>query len=55
LLPRKAREAVAHLMGVDKVMTEVDPQARKAYEERVATTDRQDAPEGEPTPQHDAA
>src|SRR3954447_21617938 len=36
ILPRKAREAVGRLMGVDKVMTEVDPQARKAYEERVA-------------------
>jgi NAD(P)-dependent dehydrogenase (short-subunit alcohol dehydrogenase family) len=55
LLPRKAREAVARLMGVDKVMTEVDPQARRAYEERVATTERQEAPEDEPAPQHDAA
>jgi NAD(P)-dependent dehydrogenase (short-subunit alcohol dehydrogenase family) len=39
LMPRKAREAVARLMGVDKVMTEVDPQARRAYEERVSATE----------------
>jgi NAD(P)-dependent dehydrogenase (short-subunit alcohol dehydrogenase family) len=57
LMPRKVREAVAHLMGVDKVMTEVDPQARKAYEKRVATREPgQEETSGEaPAPQHDAA
>jgi NAD(P)-dependent dehydrogenase (short-subunit alcohol dehydrogenase family) len=44
VLPRKAREAVGRFMGVDKVMTEVDPQARKAYERRVAG-ERQEAAE----------
>lgn len=53
VLPRRAREAVGRFMGVDKVMTEVDPQARRAYEERVA---RGEAGRDEKTaPQHDAA
>lgn len=39
LLPRRAREAVGRLMGVDKVMTEVNPAARRAYEERVAASE----------------
>jgi short-subunit dehydrogenase len=53
LMPRKVREAVARLMGVDKVMTEIDPQARRAYEERVsaAETGREEPAET----QHDAA
>jgi NAD(P)-dependent dehydrogenase (short-subunit alcohol dehydrogenase family) len=56
LLPRKAREAVGRLMGVDQIMTEVDPQARRAYEERVATSEAsQEAPEEAPAPQRDAA
>lgn len=56
VLPRKAREAVGRFMGVDKVMTEVDPQARKAYEERVATSEAsQEAAPEETAPQHDAA
>ncbi|HET7454424.1 MAG TPA: SDR family oxidoreductase [Solirubrobacterales bacterium] len=57
VLPRKAREAVGRLMGVDKIMTQVDPQARKAYEERVAASEPtgQEAPEETPAPQHDAA
>jgi NAD(P)-dependent dehydrogenase (short-subunit alcohol dehydrogenase family) len=55
LLPRKAREAVARLMGVDKVMTEVDPQKRKAYEERVATSERPEELEEEQAREHDAA
>ena len=41
MLPRRAREAMARLMGIDKVMTEVDPQSRQAYEERVATSEPQ--------------
>jgi NAD(P)-dependent dehydrogenase (short-subunit alcohol dehydrogenase family) len=37
LLPRGAREALGRLMKVDKLMTEVDHGARRAYEERAAT------------------
>lgn len=57
LMPRKAREAVARLMGVDKVMTEVDPQARKSYEERVAAHEpaREEELEDEQAREHDAA
>jgi len=57
LLPRRAREAVAHLMGVDKVMTEVDPQARRAYEERVSAHEpsQDEAVEDEQAREHDAA
>ena len=57
LLPRKAREAVSRLMGVDKVMTEVDPQARKSYEERVAASEpsQDEALEDEQAREHDAA
>jgi NAD(P)-dependent dehydrogenase (short-subunit alcohol dehydrogenase family) len=36
LLPRAAREWVARAMGTDKLMTEVDHAARRAYEERAA-------------------
>jgi len=36
LSPRRVREAVARFMGIDKVMTEVSPEARRAYEERAA-------------------
>jgi NAD(P)-dependent dehydrogenase (short-subunit alcohol dehydrogenase family) len=39
LLPRRAREAVARFMGVTEVMTEVDPVARAAYEERISHND----------------
>jgi NAD(P)-dependent dehydrogenase (short-subunit alcohol dehydrogenase family) len=39
LLPRRAREAVARFMGVTEVMTEVDPAARAAYEERISHND----------------
>jgi NAD(P)-dependent dehydrogenase (short-subunit alcohol dehydrogenase family) len=57
LLPRKAREAVGRLMGVDRIMTEVDPQARKAYEERVAASEpgEDEASEQAPSPQRDVA
>jgi hypothetical protein len=57
ILPRKAREAVGRLMGVDKIMTEVDPQARRSYEERVnAHEPSHDAPlEDEQAREHDAA
>jgi NAD(P)-dependent dehydrogenase (short-subunit alcohol dehydrogenase family) len=46
LLPRAAREAVGRFMGVTEIMTEVDPAARRAYEERVAA-----ASEGEAKPE----
>jgi NADP-dependent 3-hydroxy acid dehydrogenase YdfG len=36
ILPRRAREAVARLFGVDKLMTEADHGARRGYEERAA-------------------
>jgi NAD(P)-dependent dehydrogenase (short-subunit alcohol dehydrogenase family) len=39
LLPRRAREAVGRFMGVDKVITEADPNARRAYEERAAKSE----------------
>src|SRR3954469_8058582 len=57
ILPRKAREAVGRLMGVDKLMTEVDPQARKAYEERVSAPEppADEALEDEQAREHDAA
>jgi NAD(P)-dependent dehydrogenase (short-subunit alcohol dehydrogenase family) len=57
LMPRKVREAVGRLMGIDKVMTEVDPQARKAYEERVAASEsgQADTSDEAPAPQRDAA
>lgn len=57
MLPRRAREALGRLMGIDKVMTEVDPAARRAYEERVAASEpsRQEAADEAPTSQRDAA
>jgi NAD(P)-dependent dehydrogenase (short-subunit alcohol dehydrogenase family) len=39
LLPRRAREAVSRFMGVETVMTEVDPAARRSYEERISHND----------------
>jgi NAD(P)-dependent dehydrogenase (short-subunit alcohol dehydrogenase family) len=39
LLPRGLREAIARLMKVDKLMTEVDHGARHAYEERAAASE----------------
>lgn len=38
LLPRRAREAVARFMGVDRVMIDADPSTRRAYEERAAAS-----------------
>ncbi len=43
MLPRRAREAVARFMGVDKVLTSVDAAARRAYEERAAHSRSADA------------
>lgn len=53
MLPRRAREAMARLMGIDKVMTEVDPAARRAYERRVAASEP--GQEEAPAPQRDVA
>jgi short-subunit dehydrogenase len=36
LLPRAAREWLGRLMGIDKLMTQADHAARRAYEERAA-------------------
>jgi len=36
LMPRAAREWVGRAMGTDKLMTQVDHEARRAYEERAA-------------------
>jgi NAD(P)-dependent dehydrogenase (short-subunit alcohol dehydrogenase family) len=57
MLPRRAREAVGRFMGVDKVMTEVDPAKRRAYEERAAKSEpsEQEASEARPTSQRGAA
>jgi NAD(P)-dependent dehydrogenase (short-subunit alcohol dehydrogenase family) len=56
LLPRRVREAVARLMGIDKIMTNVPKQARHAYEERAAASEPGIGPEKENAPaQRDAA
>jgi NAD(P)-dependent dehydrogenase (short-subunit alcohol dehydrogenase family) len=57
LLPRRAREALGRFMGVDKVMTEVNPAARRAYEERVAASEpsQQETDEARPTSHRGAA
>jgi NADP-dependent 3-hydroxy acid dehydrogenase YdfG len=55
ILPRGVREAMSRLMGVDKILTEVDPSSRRAYEERAAKSRSADAErEAEPA-QKDAA
>jgi short-subunit dehydrogenase len=53
LLPRTWREAIGRAMKVDKLMTEVDHGARRAYEERAAKSE----PDQQETPasQRDAA
>ncbi|HET8950917.1 MAG TPA: hypothetical protein VFN44_10420, partial [Solirubrobacteraceae bacterium] len=38
ILPRRAREAMAHAMRADSVATTVDLSARAAYESRVAAS-----------------
>jgi NAD(P)-dependent dehydrogenase (short-subunit alcohol dehydrogenase family) len=56
LLPRGAREALGRLMGIDRLMLEVDRGARHAYEERAAASEpgAEDA-EGAPAAERDAA
>ena len=55
LLPRPAREALGRFMKVDKLMTEVDHGARRAYEERAAHSEPALDAEAEPAAQRDAA
>ena len=55
LLPRGAREALGRLMKVDKLMTEVDHGARRAYEERAAHSEPGLEQEAAPAAQRDAA
>jgi NAD(P)-dependent dehydrogenase (short-subunit alcohol dehydrogenase family) len=56
LLPRSWREALGRAMGIDKLMTEVDQGARRAYEERAAASKGDpDSAEETPAPQRDAA
>jgi hypothetical protein len=38
MLPRRAREAVSRLMGVNEVMAISDPGSRRSYEERAAAS-----------------
>lgn len=56
LLPRGWREALGRAMGVDKLMTEVDHGARRAYEQRAAASEpgTGDSEEAK-APQRDAA
>jgi short-subunit dehydrogenase len=39
VLPRRAREAIARLLGTDKIMTGVSKDARRAYEDRASRED----------------
>jgi NAD(P)-dependent dehydrogenase (short-subunit alcohol dehydrogenase family) len=57
LLPRGAREALGRFMKVDKLMTEVDHGARRAYEERAAHSEPALDSDAKPEPaaQRDAA
>jgi NAD(P)-dependent dehydrogenase (short-subunit alcohol dehydrogenase family) len=56
-LPRSWREAIGRAMKIDKLMTEIDHGARRAYEERAAKSEpgQQDAADEAPAPQRDAA
>ncbi len=61
LLPRRAREAVARLMGIDKILTGVSKDARRSYEERAAREDiagggvGSDEGSADPSPEREAA
>jgi NAD(P)-dependent dehydrogenase (short-subunit alcohol dehydrogenase family) len=56
-LPRSWREALGRAMKVDKLMIEVDHGARRAYEERAASSagEGEEQSQEEPAPQRDAA
>ncbi len=49
LLPRRAREAIAKAMKLDKLMIDVDESARKGYEERAAHSEPGVEPEQQET------
>ncbi|HWM55052.1 MAG TPA: SDR family oxidoreductase [Solirubrobacterales bacterium] len=51
LLPRGVREAIGRLMKIDKLMTEVDHGARRAYEDRAAHSEPGLEADAEPTEQ----
>jgi hypothetical protein len=57
LMPRPWREALGRFMKVDKLMTEVDHGARRAYEERAAHSEPglESEEKPEPAAQRDAA
>lgn len=55
LLPRRAREALGRFMGVDKIMTQADPTARRAYEKRISHDDPGVEPESEREPESQRA
>jgi short-subunit dehydrogenase len=60
VLPRRAREAIARLLGTDKIMTGVSKNARRAYEERASREDISggggaDGSSTEPSPEREAA
>jgi len=56
-LPRSWREAIGRAMKIDKLMTEVDHGARRAYEERAAASEpgQEPASKEAPQPQRDVA
>lgn len=54
MMPRRVREAVGRLMGVDRIMLDVPRSARRAYEERAALSEPDLQPESEPA-QRDVA
>ena len=55
LTPRRLREAIGRLMGVDQVMTEADPSSRRAYEERAAKSKAAAEDRNEEAPQREVA
>ena len=55
LIPRGARESLGRLMKIDKLMTEVDHGARRAYEERAALSEPGLGSEAVAAAQRDAA
>jgi NAD(P)-dependent dehydrogenase (short-subunit alcohol dehydrogenase family) len=55
LAPRRLREAIARFMGVTEVMTEVNPAARRAYEERISHNDPGVEPEAAGAPEKQEA
>ena len=55
LIPRGPREGLGRLMKVDRLMTDVDHGARRAYEERAAQGELELGAEIEEAPQRNAA